>query len=200
MDLKSVAIAEEDRIGRFPGFWVVECGRQQPVASRLESPGYFDRLQTSTINEEMTEFELVIAEIIGRFIEDRAIEHRAVHAAAPTIFSASRMRISPDISLGRSRSRVLARVQFSCLFASIRSIRCAVTEENAVSTWNGGISNSVPATVSGRTAGKAPPSARCESRSIFSRDVAARYTTSLHSALLGRSTANPVLPVRPLIP
>ncbi len=39
---------------------------------------------------------------------------------APTIFSASRTRISPDMSFGRSRSRVAARVRDSARFARTR--------------------------------------------------------------------------------
>src|SRR5208282_1574824 len=48
------------------------------------------------------------------------IDRRTVHATASAIFSASRTRISPDMSFGRRRSRVAARALFSRMFARKR--------------------------------------------------------------------------------
>lgn len=55
----------------------------------------------------------------------------------------------------------------------------------------------VAETISGLTAGYAPPSAKWASDSIFLGDVAARYTNSALITDFGLNTANPVLPVSP---
>jgi hypothetical protein len=56
----------------------------------------------------------------------------------PTSLSASLTRTSPDMSFGRSRSRVAARVRFSNLFASAWSINGPVVSLKTAKMRSGG--------------------------------------------------------------
>ena len=105
---------------------------------------------------------------------------------------------SPETSFGSSVFRWAARKSDSVLVDSILSrIGPAIMENQSNTPVSvGGITTSVLLTTSGRTAGYAAPSARCDSHSMLSEAVAARYTNSLDRGCKGRSTANPVLPVR----
>src|SRR4029450_9061366 len=67
------------------------------------------RADVETIRRDITKF---------RQPRERSLLHMALgeartHSTASTIFSASLTRISPDISLGRSASRVAASARFS---------------------------------------------------------------------------------------
>ncbi len=117
------------------------------------------------------------------------------HATASTTLSASRRPISPEMSLGRSRSRACAGTRTSLLTVSIRPKNDEIRSENLISTESGGITTSVSRTTSDRAAGYVAPSARFARCAIFSGSVAERCTTSICRACRGPSTANPVLPV-----